>query len=66
MNSIVYIFYVLSFIAVLIVGTVIYIKLPDKKDKLRFVIPVLIGFVIAAIFYFFGLRVPRCSFGRFM
>lgn len=66
MNSIIYTFYVLSFIAVLIIGLIIYIKIPNKSDKLRFIIPVLIGIIIAAIFYMFGLIVPSCKFGRFM
>jgi|GEM_PF-4743292 len=66
MEKIIIFFYIMSFTLVCLIGIFLFKKLPNKNERLKLLIPVLAAVAISIVFYFFGWKVPRCSFGRFM
>jgi len=66
MTSVVIIFSALSIITSCVIGFILYKKLPTKDERLKLIIPILIGFGIGILFCLFKMRPPTCEFGRFM
>ena len=66
MQLIITIFSIISIISGLIVLFVLYKKLPTAHEKLKLIVPILIGLVIGIVFCLIGMHPPTCEFGRFM
>ena len=66
MSHILSAFYIFSFIFACIAGIYLYKQLPNKNEKLKLIIPILIALGISMLCYLAGLKTPSISFGRFM
>ena len=59
-------FLIISLILVFCLAFFLYKNLPNKNEKLKFTIPILIAFLIGLFCYLIGLHPPTIAFGRFM
>ena len=66
MQSIIIIFSVITIISALIVAFVLYKKLPNTKEQMRLLVPILIALAIGIVFCLLDMRPPTIEFGRFM
>lgn len=65
MQTIIIFFFLISFVLICCVAFILLKNLPNNKERLKVIVPILASVLIAIVFYFLGWKVPRCSFGRF-
>ena len=66
MQTIIIIFSLITIIAFCFVGFILFKKLPNTKEKMRLLVPILIALAIGIVFCLLGMRPPTIEFGRFM
>ena len=66
MQTIIIIFSLITIIAFCFVGFILFKKLPNTKEKMRLLVPILIALTIGIVFCLLGMRPPTIEFGRFM
>ena len=66
MQTIIIILSIFSIISALVVSFVLYKKLPNTKEKMRLLVPILIALAIGIVFCLLDMRPPTIEFGRFM
>lgn len=65
MQAIIIFFFSISFVIICFVAFILLKNLPNNKERLKVVVPILIAFVIGLICYLSGRYPPSTRFGRF-